>query len=108
MDCSLAALIACFSWSGLYIDGDLSYLDADVPRREWFSQIVQLDWGTESIIQTRENTRPSNPYGRLAIGYQVEFRSVTFALEGWHMSSTVDGDRGFNAVSLRARWFPFR
>lgn len=108
MDCTLATLLACFSWSGLYLDADLSYLDTDVPRREWFVQTNQLDWGIETAVWTAENTRPANPYGRLAIGYQIELSSVTLSLEGSHMSSTIDSDRGFNAVSVRARWFPFR
>lgn len=108
MECTLAALIACFSWSGLYLDADLSYLDSDVPRRSWSVYQIQHDWGTETDIRSAETTRPANPYGRLSIGYQLEFKSVTVSLEGWHLSSTKDSDRGLNAFSLRARWFPFR
>ena len=108
MDCTLATLIACFSWSGIYIDADLSALDTDVPRREWRTTQFQHDWGIETDIRSAENTKPANPYGRIGIGYQLQFRAVTLSLEGWHLSSVEDSDRGMNAVSLKARWFPFR
>jgi hypothetical protein len=108
MECSIAALMACFKLSGIYLDADLSYLDADIPRREWHTTVIRHDWGTETDIRSAVNDRPANPYGRLSIGYQMEFKSMTLSIEGWHLSSTTDSDRGLNAVSLRAKWFPFR
>lgn len=108
MECTLAALISCFSLSGIYVDADLSYLDADIPRREWHVYEIPHSWGVETSVNSAVNDRPANPYGRISLGYQMEFKSVTLSLEGWHLSSTKDGDRGLNAVSLRAKWFPFR
>lgn len=109
MECTLAALIACFSWSNLYLDADLTYLDARIPRYEYHVQTIQHSWGQENIGNWALNHRPQNPYNRVAIGYEVQFRSVTVSLEGWHLSSVKDdNDKGMNAVSLRARWFPFR
>lgn len=108
MECGLATLAACFSLSGFYVDADLSYLNTDIPRRDWHVTEIRHAWGVETVINSSLNDRPANPYGRLAIGYQIELRNVTMSLEGWHLSSTKDSDRGIEGVSVRARWFPFR
>jgi len=109
MDCSLAALIACFSWSNLYIDSDVSMLDTSVPHQEWRN----FESHHDGIIETGGSMvtvdDPYNPYGRLAIGYGLEFRAVTLSLEVSHISSiATNRDRGVNALSLRMRWYPFR
>ena len=93
MECSLAALLACFSWSNLYIDTSLSYLDV--------KQIYEVDHV--------ERSEYVSPYGGLAIGFSLPIQDVTFSLEASHISSIATShDRGINQVSLRARWFPFR
>lgn len=93
MECSLAALIACFSWSNLYIDTSLSYLDVK----------------QEYVVRDETRVEYLSPYGGLAIGFSVPIRDVALSLEASHISSiTTNHDRGINAISLRARWFPFR
>jgi hypothetical protein len=93
--CSLHALIACFSWSSLYLDGGLIYEDI---------KFVEINPVTLDVAAA-----PHNPLGRTALGYELRFQSLTVALEASHTSSlATNSDRGINAISLRARWFPFR
>lgn len=99
MECSLAALIACFSWSNLYIDTSLSYLDVKQIYPHW----------EETINQRVNRSEYLSPYGGLALGFSLPIQEVTLSLEASHVSSLATShDRGINAVSLRARWFPFR
>lgn len=111
MECSLAALIACFSWSNLYIDTQISYQDRSVPYHEWVymgtttsnSGLVESTW-----LSTISNEN-ENPYMRNAIGFRLPFRSIDVSLEAFHDSSmSSNKDRGVNGVALRAQWFPFR
>jgi len=114
MECTLATLIACFSWANLYIDGGLSYQDRGdthvVSNLEQFERRLPngvIESGTEMV--TRVYDVRYNPYGRLALGYQLDFGSLVLSIEGAHRSSLKsDDDRGINSVQLRARWFPFR
>lgn len=113
MDCSLAALIACFSLGGLYIDTGMSYQDAGVYtvyHSDSASTVV-----SDGLIETNSSSQEfrtnsaSNPYGRLSLGYQIDFSSVTWRLEVSHVSSlATDKDRGVNSIKIGARWFPFR
>lgn len=111
MECSIAALIACFSWSNLYLDAQISYQDRSVPYHEWAysgthisqSGLVESTW--LSTI-TNEN---ENPYMRNAIGMKLPFRSIDVSLEAFHDSSiSSDRDRGVNGFAVKAQWFPFR
>lgn len=113
MECSLATLIACFSWSNLYIDGGLLYQDGGehYTSREIASAIV-VDGAT--VTQTdahsiySDNTA-QNPYGRLSLGYQLDFGNMSWRLEASHISSVdTSEDRGINSLAISARWFPFR
>ena len=114
MDCTIAALIACFSWSNFYVDGGLSYHDAGplVIEKRWVDTYVYVsDLAPDQSMRYEE--RPyrvaANPYGRLSIGYQVELQRVTFSVELSHISSLdTNKDRGVNSVAFKARWFPFR
>lgn len=111
MECSLFALITCFSWSNLYIDSDLMILDHGV--QSYTQQKDMYAWFDDSFhyIKSDSATRSSadNPYGRLVIGYQVELKTVTLSLQAEHTSSlATDGDRGVNGLAIKARWFPFR
>lgn len=109
MDCTISALIACFSWSGLYIDSDLTMLDASVPHQEWRTFESRHDGIIETGGSMVTVNDAYNPYGRLAIGYGLEFQAVTLSLEVSHISSiATNKDRGVNALSLRLRWHPFR
>ena len=107
--CSLFALIACFSWNNLYLDGGLQYQDADVQRTGHFTTVNHDGNAVETVITPFSYIADENPYGRLSLGYQIEFRSVTMALEISHISSLeTNADRGVNTIGLRARWYPFR
>lgn len=113
MECSLAALIACFSWSNLYVDGGLLYQDGGehFTTRNVASAIVvdgsnvtQMD-----AMSIRDINEARNPYGRLSLGYQIDFSNVSWRLEASHISSIATSeDRGINSIAISARWFPFR
>jgi len=110
MECSLLALIACFSWSNLYVDGGISYQDSSIPYFYWkdVSPPPREDV-EEQVFISALGHHSQNPYGLLAIGYQLDFQAVTMSLEVSHASSVATNtDRGVNAISLRAKWFPFR
>lgn len=109
MDCTLAVLITCFNLSGLYIDSGLSWQDMGEPRLQSRSEVIAHDWGMETAVYGVWTDKPTNPYGRVALGYEVNFQSLTWRLEASHLSSVLtNGDRGVNSVSLSARWYPFR
>ena len=109
MECTLATLIACFHLSGVYVDTGLLAQDAEFPRLESQTHVTRLPGATETVTERVPTMRAANPYGRLALGYCLDFRRVSLSLEVSHVSSlsTAD-DRGVNAVQLRARWYPFR
>lgn len=111
MECSLAALIACFSWSNLYVDGDLSFHD----RGEYFTSRERAALLTEQgdliqeAAQVRTVNKARNPYGRLSLGYQIDVAEISWRLDLSHVSSLETGkDRGVNSISISASWFPFR
>jgi hypothetical protein len=109
MECTLATLIACFSWSNLYIDTGLLAQDAEFPHMEQRTHTYALRSATETVTAPEVVMRAANPYGRFALGYQVELPRVTFSLEVAHVSSLATADdRGVNSLQLRARWYPFR
>lgn len=113
MECSLAALILCFSWSNLYVDGGIAYQDAgmyhEVVREESLSVVWGDDVRTSSNRQSWQYDRPANPYGRLSLGYEIKFDSISWRLEATHVSSIASGkDRGINSFGIGARWYPFR
>jgi hypothetical protein len=107
--CSLFALLACFNWSGLYLDGGVQFTDTDVQRTAYFTTVNNEGNAVETVITPYSYMADESPYGRFALGYQIEFKSVTLALEASHTSSlTTSEDRGTNAIGIRARWYPFR
>lgn len=112
MDCALATLqtlIACFSWSNLYVDGGLSYQDSSPTHQAWKTHVNRLPGVTETVRTQYTTDEPLNPYGRISMGYELRFPSVTLSLEASHTSSLDTGDdRGINAISIKARWYPFR
>lgn len=111
MECTLAALVACFSWSGLYIDTGIQYRDKGLP----VTTQVPIDFTSadgrfhtvgvmDSVSYKREN-----PYGSFAIGFEISGRKWSASLEGFHLSSMSTGrDDGINGVSLGVRVYPFR
>jgi hypothetical protein len=90
MECSLAALVLCFSWSNLYIDSSALV---------WDTKVVFNDGYSDDL----------NPHGRLAFGLALPFDKATVTFEASHVSSlATTKDKGVNAVSVGVRWFPFR
>lgn len=111
MECSLAALIACFSWSNLYIDAEISYQDLSVPYHEWKYEGSSMSQGglIESTWRSTISYEDENPYGRTAIGLKLPFRTIDLSAEVFHESSVSSNkDRGVNGVAIKAQWFPFR
>lgn len=93
MECSLSALVLCFSWSNLYVDTSLSYLD------------VKQTY----VVDDQRRNEYLNPYGGLTVGFAVPFRNGHISVEASHTSSlATDHDRGFNMIGIHTRWFPFR
>lgn len=109
MECTIAALIACFRLSSFYVDGGLSYQDSDFPRQEWRTHVNQMPGVIETVTQLETVDEPYNPYGRIALGYEFRFRYVTFAAEGFYSGSVDDaGAPAVKGISFKARWYPFR
>jgi hypothetical protein len=107
--CSIHALLACFSWSGFYIDGGLQYQDIDVPRAEMRTTAREGRGAIETVTALYKWDDDQNPYGRIALGYELNFPSITWRVEASHLSSIDTGtDRGVNAIGISARWYPFR
>lgn len=98
MECTLAAIIACFSWSNFYVDSHLSVIDAPVRHYRFTGA---------SYVEHREY---QNPYAGFGIGIALPINNnLTISFEASHMLSSVTSrDDGINAVSVRARWYPFR
>lgn len=111
MECSLFALIACFSWSNLYLDNQISYQDRSVPYHYWrnVSPAASETGAVESAYVSTIGSEGHNPYYRGAIGIKIPFRSIDLSAEVFHHSSmSTNYDRGVNGVAIRATWFPFR
>lgn len=109
MECTLYALLACFSWSNLYLDGAMSWHDSELPHQVYETEVFTGPGLVETVTTQRTTDDPLNPYGRIAIGYEMRFSSVSLAIEASHTSSVdTNEDHGVNAISLRARWYPFK
>lgn len=111
MECTLATLIACFSWSNLYVDGQISYQDRSVPYHEWAYEGTSTSQGglVETTYRSTISSKDENPYMRNAIGIKLPFRTIDISAEIFHDSSmSSDNDRGVNGFAIKAQWFPFR
>lgn len=110
MECTLATLVACFSWSNLYIDTQVSYQDRAVP---YFHLVDVSPPPRDGVIETAYihtiSDENDNPYLRNAIGFKLPFKKVDISAEVFHDSSmSSDKDRGVNGFAIKAKWFPFR
>lgn len=108
MTCSIVALIACFSWSGFYVDGAAVVADGGIQRA---SDTYEFYGGKYHLVGAGQfDETASNPYGRFALGYEIELSpQFRAALEISHQSSLdTSKDRGVNSASLSVRWYPFR
>ena len=109
MECTLLTIIACFSWSNIYVDGGLSYQDSDFPRQEWRTHVNHLPGVTETVTQQETVDDPYNPYGRAALGYELRFSRVTLSAEAFYSGSfNDDGAPGVKGIGIKARWYPFK
>jgi hypothetical protein len=112
MECTLATLVACFSWSNLYLDTGIAYQDRGEihhfherhSERIVANGVIETGW-TDSYSTV---DWINNPYGRFSIGYEISLSAITLRIEGAHTSSVTTKDRGMNSISLNARWYPFR
>jgi len=111
MECSLFALLACFSWSNLYLDSGISYQDRSVPYHYW-ANVSPPPSGTGAVETSYLSTiarDDQNPYYRGAIGLKIPFRTIDLSAEVFHESSIESNrDHGVNGLAVRATWFPFR
>lgn len=117
MDCTIAALIACFSWSGLYLDSSAQYIESkDRHYTESYGDmlfVMPVSGGSPYLSQTvtRKLDSPSriidNPYVTLSLGYEINFSQVRVDASLFRQES-VSSDDAENGVSLKVRWFPFR
>jgi hypothetical protein len=109
MECTLAALVACFSWANFYVDGGLSWQDRGLPLTESRAIPVVIDNEPHTFYTSNVRYDRKNPYASGALGYEIRFRSLSLALEASHRSSAAVGyDEGINSIGLKARWYPFR
>lgn len=104
MSCALATLAACFSLSGFYADAAIQHSNFGEARYYYTSY---QDSAHDYRYATIDNS-PTNPYGRLAIGYDIEFKLATFRLEWSHESSLATSrDRGEERVTIGLTVRPF-
>jgi hypothetical protein len=107
--CSLFALIACFSWSNLYLDGGMQYQDADVQRAGYFKEVNHVGNAIETVLTPMSYTADENPFGRAALGYELRFTRVTLSAEAFIAGSLLDdGAEPVKGFGIKARWYPFR
>lgn len=107
--CSLFALIACFSWSNLYLDGGAYVQDADVQRTGYFTTVNRMPGVTETVLTPMSYTADENPFGRAALGYELRFTRVTLSAEAFIAGSLLDdGAEPVKGFGIKARWYPFR
>lgn len=112
MECTLATLISCFSWSGLYLDTGLAYMETSEHWMLIENTAIQTDNGVvfQESTTSRTNRAPRSVYGHLAVGYELRFETWSVDLEVLAHDSRLDSsrDRGENAYRLNVRWFPLR
>jgi hypothetical protein len=111
MECSIYALLACFSWSGLYLDGGLSWQDRGEMRVTQYGA-ADADLSDDVFRSTPyvwTSTEPLNQYGDISIGYEIVIGATTVSAELTHRSSIATGrDDGMNYVRIGLRWHLFR
>lgn len=119
MECSLAALVACFSWSNLYLETNTDFIHERTPRftESFYGEdlrVLRADGG-ESYLQrnmireiNRNEREVFSPYGRAALGYELDLRSFRFDFSAFYQESLAISDRGEVGASLKMRWFLFR
>lgn len=118
MECTLATLITCFSWSNLYLDATTDFIRDRDPRHVESvygeSLYVFPVNGNESFLQrnmireiSRNEREIESPYGRMSLGYEVDLRNVRIDVSAFYQESLAVSDRAEVGASVRVRWFPF-
>jgi hypothetical protein len=119
MECTLATLIACFSWSNLYLDTATDFIKDREPRftESFYGEMLRVmpvD-GSESFLErnmVREINRNEreifSPYGRASLGYEMDMHSLRIDVSAFYQESLAVSDRGEVGASVKVRWFPFR
>ena len=119
MECSLAALIACFSWGNLYLDTNTDFIQERQPRftESFYGEDVRVLRGGdgESFLErhmireiSRNEREVFSPYGRASLGYELDMRSLRIDVSAFYQESLAVSDRGEVGASFKVRWFPFR
>jgi hypothetical protein len=111
MECSLAVLVACFSWSNLYVNSDLVVFDQGVQTYSYNERAYIWRDNQIAFVNSWDttNSRANNPYGRFSIGYEIDLGGLVLGFQAEHTSSVTDSDdRGVNGLAIKARWYPFR
>ena len=118
MECTLAALLACFSWSNLYLDATTDFIrDRDARYVESFYgeplYVLPVN-GSEPYLQrnmireiSRTEREIDSPYGRASLGYEVDISNWRIDVSAFYQESLAVSDRGEVGGSVRVRWFPF-
>lgn len=118
MECSLAALIACFSWSNLYLDASTDFIREREPQylESFYGEdlYVMPANGSEPFLQrniireiSRNDREIHSPYGRASLGYELDVRSLRIDVAAFYQESLSIKDRGEVGASVKVRWFPF-
>jgi hypothetical protein len=118
MECTLAALIACFSWSGLYLDATTDFIRDRDPRyvESFYGEnlYVMPANGNDPFLQRnmireigRNEREIESPYGRVSLGYEANLSNVRIDVSAFYQESMAVTDRGEVGASVRVRWFPF-
>lgn len=119
MECSLATLIACFSWSNLYFDASTDFIRDREPRftESYYGEslYVMPANGNEPFLQRnaireigRTEREIDSPYGRAALGYELDLSSMRIDVSAFYQESLAATDRGEVGASIKVKWFPFR
>ncbi len=118
MTCTFATFLACFHLSGFYIDGALIHSSAgeDVTRYQETTVLAEHvnKYGDMQLVnihfmQPVVLNESSNPYVRVALGYDVQWSPKwSTRLDYSHESSIHTGqDHGENRFTLGVTWRPF-
>lgn len=111
MTCTLATILACLQLSDFYVDASVIAADSGVERYAIVREHWLADRGDgvlerqSHIDQMGYERYAMNPYGRIALGFKVEFtpRCYGYAELAHHSSLATGRDRGNNSGALGAR-----
>jgi hypothetical protein len=118
VDCTLATLIACFSWSNLYLDVGADFIKdrgRSYSESSYGESLYVLPAnGNEPFLQRNMIRQIDsierdvfNPYVRPALGYEIDMRAVKLDFSVFYQESARVSDRGEYGASIRLRLHPF-